>query len=258
LIFLKHVQIKKLIIIKTKEINARLSTIKNKINFFREKFSSSSESSDLSLTPIKEYNIRSNHMRMNDFITITESAQKYLAKLVSEKEDAIYNVRVFVSDPGTPRAETCLAFCKAGEEKSDDIKLSFKNLIVFVEKRSQDFLLDAEINFDTDNFGGQLTIKSPNSRLPNISDDSPLEDKINYVLYNEINPMLESHGGEVSLQSITDDHYAVLQFGGGCQGCGMVDVTLKEGVEKTLLEQVKELKGVKDVTDHSFTDNAYY
>jgi len=94
--------------------------------------------------------------------------------------------------------------------------------------------------------------------VPNISDDSPLEDKINYVLYNEINPMLESHGGEVSLQSITDDHYAVLQFGGGCQGCGMVDVTLKEGVEKTLLEQVKELKGVKDVTDHSFTDNAYY
>jgi Fe/S biogenesis protein NfuA len=70
--------------------------------------------------------------------------------------------------------------------------------------------------------------------------------------------MLESHGGEVSLKSITDDHYAVLQFGGGCQGCGMVDVTLKEGVEKTLLEQVKELKGVKDVTDHSFTDNAYY
>ena len=127
-----------------------------------------------------------------------------------------------------------------------------------MEKRSQDFLLDAEINFDTDNFGGQLTIKSPNSRLPNISDDSPLEDKVNYVLYNEINPMLESHGGEVSLQSITDDYYAVLQFGGGCQGCGMVDVTLKEGVEKTLLEQVKELKGVKDVTDHSFTDNAYY
>ena len=83
-----------MIIIKTKEINARLSTIKNKINFFREKFSSSSESSDLSLTPIKEYNIRFNHMRMNDFITITESAQKYLAKLVSEKEDGIYNVRV--------------------------------------------------------------------------------------------------------------------------------------------------------------------
>lgn len=195
---------------------------------------------------------------MNDFITITESAQKYLAKLVAEKKDGTFNVRVFVSDPGTPRAETCLAFCKAGEEKNDDIKLSFKDLTVFVENRSKEFLVDAEINFDTDNFGGQLTIKSPNSRLPNISEDSSIEDKINYVLYNEINPMLESHGGEVVLKSVTKDNYAILQFGGGCQGCGMVDVTLKEGIEKTLLEQIKELKGVKDVTDHSITDNAYY
>ncbi|MEK9649839.1 MAG: Fe-S biogenesis protein NfuA [Gammaproteobacteria bacterium] len=195
---------------------------------------------------------------MNDFITITESAQKYLAKLVAEKKDGTFNVRVFVSDPGTPRAETCLAFCKAGDEKNDDIKLSFKDLTVFVENRSKEFLVDAEINFDTDNFGGQLTIKSPNSRLPNISEDSSIEDKINYVLYNEINPMLESHGGEVVLKSVTKDNYAILQFGGGCQGCGMVDVTLKEGIEKTLLEQIKELKGVKDVTDHSITDNAYY
>jgi Fe/S biogenesis protein NfuA len=50
----------------------------------------------------------------------------------------------------------------------------------------------------------------------------------------------------------------VLQFGGGCQGCGMVDLTLKDGVEKTLLEQVEGLKGVKDVTDHSYRENAYY
>ena len=195
---------------------------------------------------------------MIDFITITESAQKYLAKLVAEKEGGDFAVRVFVSDPGTTKAETCLAFCKFGEEKIDDIKITYTDLTVFIEKRSKEFLHEAEINFDTDNFGGQLTIKSPNSRLPNISEDSPLEDRVNYVLYNEINPMLESHGGEVSLQSITQDKIAILQFGGGCQGCGMVDVTLKEGVEKTLLEKIKELKGVQDITDHSNTDNSYY
>ena len=133
-----------------------------------------------------------------------------------------------------------------------------QNLKVFVETRSIPFLEDAEINFDTDNFGGQLTIKSPNSRLPNISPDSPLEDKVNYVIYNEINPMLESHGGVVNLVEITDEGDAVLQFGGGCQGCGMVDVTLKDGIEKTLLEKFSELKSVKDITDHSVTDNAYY
>ena len=115
-----------------------------------------------------------------------------------------------------------------------------------------------EVNFDKDAFGGQLTIKAPNARLPNISADSPVEDRINYVIYNEINPMLESHGGEVSLVEFNKDNEAVLQFGGGCQGCGMVDVTLKDGIEKTLIEQIPEVKAVKDLTDHSIDDNAYY
>ena len=61
-----------------------------------------------------------------------------------------------------------------------------------------------------------------------------------------------------SLDCITDDNYVVLQFGGGCQGCGMVDVTLKEGIEKTLLEKLPDLKGVKDITDHTENENAYY
>jgi len=133
------------------------------------------------------------------------------------------------------------------------------NLInVNIEKRSVPFLKACEVNLDNDTFGGQLTIKAPNARLPNISPESPVEDRINYVIYNEINPMLESHGGEVSLVEFSDESIAVLQFGGGCQGCGMVDVTLKDGIEKTLIEQIPEVKAVKDLTDHSVTDNAYY
>ena len=92
--------------------------------------------------------------------------------------------------------------------------------------------------------------------MPKVSDDSPVEDKINYILHSEVNPGLAAHGGNVSLVDIVDG-VAVLQFGGGCQGCGMVDLTLKEGVEKTLMEKIPELKGVRDVTDHSDTSNAY-
>ena len=113
------------------------------------------------------------------------------------------------------------------------------------------------MDFAEDKFGGQLTIRAPNSRLPNVTDDSPIEDKVNYLLYNEINPGLASHGGVVSLAEIDADGYAVLEFGGGCQGCSAVDLTLKEGVEKTLMDKIPELKGVKDVTDHSDTSNAY-
>jgi Fe/S biogenesis protein NfuA len=167
-------------------------------------------------------------------------------------------VRIFISDPGTPKAETCLAYCKPDEAMKDDEILNLKSLTVHVEKRSIPFLVDSEVNFDNDTFGGQLTIKAPNARLPNISPNSPPEDRINYVIYNEINPMLESHGGEVSLLEFTNKGEAILQFGGGCQGCGMVDVTLKDGIEKTLLEQIPELKSVKDSTDHSVDDNAYY
>ena len=57
---------------------------------------------------------------------------------------------------------------------------------------------------------------------------------------------------------IRDRDTAVLQFGGGCQGCGMVDVTLKDGIEKTLIEEIPELKAIADVTDHSYRENAYY
>jgi Fe/S biogenesis protein NfuA len=91
-----------------------------------------------------------------------------------------------------------------------------------------------------------------------VSDSSSLEERVNYILYSEINPGLAAHGGEVSLIEIIKKETAVLQFGGGCQGCGMVDLTLKDGVEKTLLEQVSELKKVIDVTDHTYRDNAYY
>ncbi|RYZ86367.1 MAG: Fe-S biogenesis protein NfuA, partial [Moraxellaceae bacterium] len=73
-----------------------------------------------------------------------------------------------------------------------------------------------------------------------------------------INPGLASHNGNVSLVEVTADKYAVLKFGGGCQGCSAVDITLREGVEKTLITKVPELAGVKDSTDHTDTSKAYY
>ena len=195
---------------------------------------------------------------MNEIINITKSAEEYLANLIKDKNENDLSIRIFISAPGTPKAETCLAYCKPDEAMPDDMIINLKLISVHIEKRSIPFLKDCEVNFDNDTFGGQLTIKAPHARLPNISSDSPVEDRINYVIYNEINPMLESHGGEVSLVEFNKDNVAVLQFGGGCQGCGMVDVTLKDGIEKTLIEQIPEVKSVKDLTDHSIDDNAYY
>ncbi|MGM0633141.1 MAG: Fe-S biogenesis protein NfuA [Pseudomonadota bacterium] len=191
-------------------------------------------------------------------ITITEPAQAYLKELLDKQDCEGIGVRVFILDPGTPKAETCLSFCRPGEEKEDDQKMALDDFNVWIEERSVPFLEEAVVDYSKDSMGGQLTIKAPNSRLPKIREDSPIEDRINYVLYNEINPSLAAHGGVVTLEEVTDDTVAVLRFGGGCQGCGMVDMTLKEGVEKTLREQIPQLTAIQDATDHSYRENAYF
>ena len=189
-------------------------------------------------------------------VNITESGQEYLAGLLEKQNCEGIGIRMLVSDPGTPKAETCIAYSRPGEHNEDDLVVEYGKFKGYYEQRSIPFLDDAKVDFAEDKFGGQLTIRAPNSRLPNINDDSPVEDKVNYLLYNEINPSLASHGGVVSLSEISEG-FAVLEFGGGCQGCSSVDITLKQGVEKTLMEKVPELKGIRDVTDHTDTSNAY-
>lgn len=191
-------------------------------------------------------------------MNITESAQDYLAGLLAKQSTEGVAVRMFVTQPGTKYAETCLAYCRPGEAKDNDEIIELSQFRVYLEKNSLPYLDEAVVDFAKDQLGGQLTIKAPNAKMPKVSGDSPLQDQINYILFTEINPGLASHGGEVSLEELTDENVAVLRFGGGCQGCSAVDITLKNGVEATLLEKVPGLAGIRDVTDHTVTENAYY
>ena len=191
-------------------------------------------------------------------IDISLSAQSYLQSLLAKQDDEGVAIRIFVAQPGTPQAETCIAYCRPGEEQDGDIAVEYEGFRAWFEGRSEPYLEDAQVDYQEDQMGGQLTIKAPNARVPKVGPDAPIEDRINYVLYNEINPGLAAHGGVVALVEVTPEKQAVLQFGGGCQGCSAVDITLKSSVEGTLMEQVPELTGVLDHTDHSFTENAYY
>lgn len=191
-------------------------------------------------------------------VNISGSAQEYLVELLSRQDDKDTGIRIFITDPGTPMAETCIAYCRSGEEQATDEKVEYEGFSAWIDERSKTFLEEAEVDYAKDRMGGQLTIKAPNAKVPKVSDDSPLEDRINYILHSQVNPSLAAHGGMVSLVEVRDEDVAVLQFGGGCQGCGMVDMTLKDGVEKTLLEQLPQLKAVRDATDHSQDENAYF
>ena len=190
-------------------------------------------------------------------LVITDSAQQYLSELLAKQNTPGMAVRVFIAQPGTPYAETCLAYCRPEEINEQDEIMDLDDLRVYLDKPSILYMEDAKIDFAKDKMGGQLTIKAPNAKMPKVTDESPLEEQITYILYNEVNPGLASHGGEVKLVELTEDNLAILEFGGGCQGCSAVDVTLKEGIEKTLLGKLPQLAGVRDVTDHTQSDNAY-
>jgi Fe/S biogenesis protein NfuA len=191
-------------------------------------------------------------------LTITDSAIEYLAELLQGQDDDVLGIRMFVNAPGTPKAETCIAYCREADCDETDLVVEYGKLTARFESRSIAFLEDALVDYAKDRMGGQLTIKAPNAKLPQVNADSSIEDRVNYVLYNEVNPSLAAHGGEVSLVEVTEEKIAILQFGGGCQGCGMVEATLKDGVEKSLMEQIPELSAVMDTTDHSDRSHAYF
>ncbi|WP_299003937.1 Fe-S biogenesis protein NfuA [uncultured Shewanella sp.] len=190
-------------------------------------------------------------------INISDTAQAHFVKLLADQPEGTH-IRVFVISPGTAQAECGVSYCPPDAVEVDDTELTFNGFSAMVDEKSAPFLEDASIDFVTDQLGSQLTLKAPNAKMRKVSDDAPLIERIQYVIESEINPQLASHGGNINLIEVTEDKVAVLQFGGGCNGCSMVDVTLKDGIEKQLLEMFSgELVGVKDVTDHQAGEHSY-
>lgn len=190
-------------------------------------------------------------------IHITDAAQEHFAKLLENQEIGT-QIRVFVINPGTPTAECGVSYCPPDAVEATDTALQFEKLSAFVDELSAPYLDDAEIDFVTDQLGSQLTLKAPNAKMRKVDDNAPLMEHVEYLLQSQINPQLAGHGGRVTLMEITDDNLAILQFGGGCNGCSMVDVTLKAGIEKELLLKFPELKGVRDLTEHQRGEHSYY
>lgn len=191
-------------------------------------------------------------------ISISDAAQAHFRKLLEKQPDGT-NIRVFVMNAGTPNAECGVSYCPADAVEPEDIRLPFTGFDALVDPQSAPFLEEASIDFVSDQMGSQLTLKAPNAKMRKVDDDAPLIERIEYVIHTQVNPSLAGHGGKVTLLEITEDGYVILQFGGGCNGCSMVDVTLKEGIEKQFLELFpNEIKGVRDATDHLRGDHSFY
>ncbi|WP_348666495.1 Fe-S biogenesis protein NfuA [Arsenophonus symbiont of Ornithomya chloropus] len=192
-------------------------------------------------------------------INITKAAQIHFRQLLEKKEPGT-QIRIFVINPGTPTAECGVSYYPKNAIEKSDIEFKFDKFSAYVDKISLAFLKEAEIDLIKDQVGSQLTITAPHAKKNKIFDKStPLTERIKYFIEFQINPQLAGHGGHVSLIKINNDGYAILQFGGGCNGCTMVTFTLKENIEKQLLNMFpNELKGVKDFTEHQHGNHSYY
>lgn len=191
-------------------------------------------------------------------ISISETAQQYFQRLIDQQDEEGLGLRISVNHAGTPGAGCDLQFCPQGQSMPDDRVVDFGGFKLYVASASEQWLGKAEIDFEEDSTGGQLTIKAPGIKGSEPSGEAPLEERVNWLLETEINPALASHGGRVALVEITELKEVVLQFGGGCHGCGMADVTLKQGIEQTLTRNIPEITAVKDATDHESGTNPYY
>ena len=115
------------------------------------------------------------------------------------------------------------------------------------------FLEGTEIQIDEDT--GEIEVVNEGLGIGKLRGN--FEERVRQVLDEQVNPMVASHGGVVSLSRIENSE-VFLRFGGGCQGCGMVDVTLKQGVEVMMKESVPDIVAIHDATDHDSGSNPYY
>jgi Fe/S biogenesis protein NfuA len=186
---------------------------------------------------------------------VTELAHKKVLEVAEAQDRVGAGLRITVSNGGTAMAEFGLQFIDPEEIQAGDEVFDAGEFKVCWDEASAPFMEGASVDFIDEISGAGFKIDAPGAYPPKPS--GPLAEKVMKVIEERINPGLASHGGMIILEGIKDDT-AFLRFGGGCQGCGMANVTLKQGVEVMLKEEVPEILAVKDVTDHADGNNPYY
>lgn len=140
------------------------------------------------------------------------------------------------------------------EPHAGDAVLAQGSIEVLVDRFSLMYMDGSVVDFVEDLRGSGFVVENPNP-TPLMQD--PIARQINELIEQRISPGVASHGGSVQLIDYVDGRVYV-KLGGGCQGCGMVDVTLKQGIEALLRQEIPEVLEVLDTTDHAQGDNPYY
>ncbi len=199
-------------------------------------------------------------------IQITERARKRI-DVLKQRQETQQGRRVeglHIDVHGTQNPEYSLAFIEEGKGDAGDVEVDVEGIRVFMAPKYAQFLEDVRIDFITNLQQTGFKVENPKvavSPEPDLETpanvESPLYRAVKAVLDLEINPAVASHGGRVSLVDVKD-RVAYIRMGGGCQGCGSADVTLKEGVVVAIKKAVPEILDVLDATDHAGGRNPYF
>jgi Fe/S biogenesis protein NfuA len=185
-------------------------------------------------------------------LTVTPDARAKIDSVRSSNDFLDALLRVKVAGRSRPRLQYEIALEDPRDRTAADVAVDLGGLTVVVDPDSADQLVGATLDLDPGITGGGLRVENPNEGWRD-----PLARAVQAVLDTRINPGVGGHGGMVSLMDVRDGT-AYMRFGGGCQGCAAVDVTLRAGVEAALRQAVPEITAVVDVTDHAAGENPYY
>jgi Fe/S biogenesis protein NfuA len=162
-------------------------------------------------------------------------------------------LRISVQEDGATFLYQIQVVDEDSRTEADDV-VHCEGIPVYVDPASASLLRGAQLQYVDSLSGGGFRFENPNR--PRLL-ENPLAARVQQVLDAEVNPGVAAHGGRVSLVAVEGER-VFIRFGGGCQGCGMVDTTLREGVIGTLQRAVPEIGEVLDTTDHAAGDNPYY
>ena len=190
--------------------------------------------------------------KVGNMLAITSKAREMLDSFAEKSGEEGLALRVEIIGRGPKGFQYDLQFVGSDGGQEDDVIADVDGVTVRVAMRSAQYLDGTTLDFKETLMGGGFAFDNPN---PLWIDE--LSIRVAEIINEKVNPAVASHGGVVELIGVDDDK-AIIAFGGGCQGCGMADVTLKQGVEVMIKENVPEILEVVDTTDHAAGSNPFY
>lgn len=194
-------------------------------------------------------------------ISFTERATEMVRSFMNESDDESLSLRIAVSgDPAAPQFD--LTLVESSEQRDDEIEVDGGGFQVFVAEGDASTLDGATVDFvDRVNESGFEVRPAdegepPARERPTEAPTGEIADRVRGVLDDQVNPAIAAHGGMISLVEVEETEVYV-EMSGGCQGCALSRMTLRQGVERMLREAVPELTAVHDVTDHASGANPY-